>query len=150
MYNEERMFVDLRAYGRLLEDLITTYRILTGLNKNEFRERFWNSKVKQSYGVFNGCSGIDAKLLRIWEMEDLSEENKAIQMMAVTLGWKCTETCEYFQHEIYEISQSRIGSIEKTNKGGYWHNNASPYMFVHPMYHRAKRRPVEKEVVNEI
>lgn len=150
MNSEVRTSIDLRAYGRLLEDLITIYRVLTGLSKVEFRDRFWNSKLKQSYGVFNGCSDIDAKLLRIWEKTDLSDENKAIQMMAVTLGWNSIETCEYFQHEIYEISQSRIGSIEKTNDGGFWHTKSTPYEFVHPMYHRSRRRPVEKEVRYEI
>lgn len=147
---EQKTYVDLPNYGHVLEDLITTYRILTGLNKVEFRDRFWNNKVKEAYGVFNGCSGIDAKLLNIWEIDDISEENKAIQMMSVTLGWKCVETLDYFQHEIYEIIQSKISNVEKTNVDGKWCSKGTPYEFKHPMYYKSRRRPIEKEAYDEV
>lgn len=125
---------DVKHYSRTLDKLIRVYQIIYGLNQSEFINRFWNSQVIDDIGAYAMDYTLTNKLLKVDTLA-LSDQNKAVQKLAICLGWTCQKTCRYFVREIMREVYYEIAAIDKwQDHHGVWHKKGRKPEFIHPMY----------------
>ena len=125
---------DVKHYSRTLDKLIRVYQIVYGLNQNEFIARFWNSEIIDDLGAYTMDYTLTNKILKVDTLA-LSDQNKAIQKLAICLGWTCQKTCRYFMREIMRELYYEIAAIDKwQDYNGRWHKKGRQPVFIHPMY----------------
>lgn len=137
-------YEDIKLYSNTLDKLIRMYQIAYGLNAEEFINRFWSQEIIDELNPYGSSFELSNILLSI-ESKGLDPKNKAIQKMAVCLGWSHKKTLRYFIREISRYIYREIAGVDKyRNTEGVWRRRTKPYTFIHPIYDKYGKERINK------